>query len=96
MSRHLKPAPDPEKDALERRGGYIAIGELLLTDYEWAHGDTPDVKQLTARRREVGLQPIPQKVDVARVQLRALSPIRAKVDQADMADTPLFGQGVLL
>jgi len=31
-----------------------------------------------------------------RIALKASSPIRAKVDQADMADTPLFGQGSLL
>lgn len=30
------------------------------------------------------------------VELRALAPIRARCDQADMADTPLFGTRSLL
>jgi hypothetical protein len=31
-----------------------------------------------------------------KLALRAASPIRAKVDSADLSDTPLFGQGSLL
>jgi hypothetical protein len=97
MRRRLPHRPDPEKDALERKGGYIVRGELLLTDHEWSGGFTPDVKTLTQRRREVGLEPCPTKVsDVTRTELRARAPIRARVVQADMADTPLFGQQVLL
>jgi hypothetical protein len=118
VSRHLKPAPDPDKDRLERKGVYIVVGELLLTDYEWAHGDTPTEKQLTSRRREVGqrdtgLDALFQGLADAtgakvllcdgsnaeirpRLELLAKAPIRAKVDQADMADTPLFGQRSLL
>jgi hypothetical protein len=118
VSRRLPLAPDPDKDALERKGAYIVIGELLLTDYEWAGGITPNQRTLDKRRAEIGerdtsLDALFQGLADAtgakvlncdgsnteirpRLELLAKAPIRAKVDQADMADTPLFGQGQLL
>ena len=111
MSRGLRIAPDPAKDFLVRRGRFIVEGELLLTDHEWAGGITPDDALLSARRREIGCgvaqgpaMPMPEQPLAAPpspdpkqlIELRAAAPIRAKVDQADMADTPLCGTGSLL
>lgn len=94
--------PDPVKSALVRSGRYIVLDDLLLTDHEWAGGITPESADMVKRRREVGVATgtvhvdhMPP-IDKQRLELRAAAPIRAKVDQSDMADTPLFGQGSLL